>query len=390
MAETGITVRHARSCTQPADHKPNARRTPTYQAHVWDRRERKRIRKTFATVAAAKTWRQDALPALRKGTMRATTQITLRAAWEVWEGGARDATIRTRSGDEYKPSALRGYSASMRLYVLDDLGALKLSEVSRLQLQDLADRMLADGKDPSTIRNTLMPLRALFRRAVERGDVAVNPTTGIRLAASRGRRDRIASPTEAAALIAAVADADRAVWATAYYAGLRLGELRALRDEDVDLQAGVIRVERSWDRVEGVIETKTRAGRRKVPIVAALRTHLAARKLRRGSAAGLFFGDGDRPFNRDQLVARAERAWKAAALAPIGLHEGRHTCASILIAAGVNVKALSSYLGHSSITITLDRYGHLMPGSEDEAVERVDAYLERAVEESRLSGRGTG
>jgi integrase len=78
------------------------------------------------------------------------------------------------------------------------------------------------------------------------------------------------------------------------------------------------------------------------------------------------------------LVNRANRAWKRAKLSPIGLHQCRHTFASILIAAGVNAKALSAYLGHSSIQITLDRYGHLMPANEDEAVALVDAYLERA------------
>jgi integrase len=232
--------------------------------------------------------------------------------------------------------------------------------------------------DASAIRNTLMPLRAIFRRALARGEVALNPIAGVELPAVRGKRDRIASPREAGALIAALAEADQAVWATAFYAGLRLGELWALRDEDVDLEAGLIRVERSWDRREGVIEPKSRAGRRVVPIVGALRPHLAARKLRRGSGSALFFGEGSRPFNRDQLVARAEKAWKGAELAPIGHHEGRHTFASILIAAGVNAKALSTYLGHSSIQITLDRYGHLMPGNEDEAVALVDAYLERA------------
>jgi hypothetical protein len=109
-----------------------------------------------------------------------------------------------------------------------------------------------------------------------------------------------------------------------------------------------------------------------------IQQHLAARKLRRGSSSALFFGEGSRPFNRDLLVARAEKAWKGVELVPIGLHEGRHTFASILIAAGVNAKALSTYLGHSSIQITLDKYGHLMPGNEDEAVALVDAYLERA------------
>jgi integrase len=375
MAKTtpGITTRHARSC--PAHHDAEARCgcTPTYQAHVWIAREGKRKRKTFSKLAEAKTWRQDALPAIRRGTMRAPSTMTLRQAWEAWEAGAKNGTIRTRSGDVYKPppSALRGYEQAMRLRILDDLGALKLSDVSRLQLQDVADRMLADGLDPSTIRNALLPVRAIYRRALSRGEVAFNPTTGISLPAVRGKRERIASPVEAAALIAAVPEGDRATWATALYAGLRLGELRALRDEDVDLQAGVIRVERSWDKQEGVIEPKSQAGRRKVPIVAALRTHLAAHKLRR-SGDGLFLGHGDRPF------ARAEAAWKKAGLEPIGLHEGRHTCASIFIAAGVNVKALSSYLGHASITITLDRYGHLMPGNENAAVGLVDAYLERA------------
>jgi len=69
-------------------------------------------------------------------------------------------------------------------------------------------------------------------------------------------------------------------------------------------------------------------------------------------------------------------------LQPIGLHECRHTFASILIAADVNAKALSTYLGHSSIQITLDRYGHLMPGNEDEVVALVDAYLRRATASS--------
>jgi integrase len=69
--------------------------------------------------------------------------------------------------------------------------------------------------------------------------------------------------------------------------------------------------------------------------------------------------------------------WREAGLNPIGLHECRHTFASLMIAAGVNAKALSVYMGHASITITLDRYGHLMPGNETEAAGLRDAYLAR-------------
>jgi integrase len=68
-----------------------------------------------------------------------------------------------------------------------------------------------------------------------------------------------------------------------------------------------------------------------------------------------------------------------------GLHECRHTFASLLIAAGVNAKAISAYLGHVSIQTTFDPYGHLMPGNADEATALVDAYIERATAARRLA-----
>jgi integrase len=71
-------------------------------------------------------------------------------------------------------------------------------------------------------------------------------------------------------------------------------------------------------------------------------------------------------------------------LEPIGLHEARHTYASLMIAAGVGAKAISTYMGHSSITITLDRYGHLFPNALDEDAARLEAYLERANTAVRL------
>jgi integrase len=81
-------------------------------------------------------------------------------------------------------------------------------------------------------------------------------------------------------------------------------------------------------------------------------------------------------------IARRDRrvrtAWNGAELISITLHERRHTFASFMIAAGVNAKALSIYMGHSSITITQDRHGHLMPGSETEAARLLDDYLDGA------------
>ena len=385
-AATGITIRHQNGCASSNGNQCSCK--SRYQAQVWSTRDKTPIRKTFRTLSEAKTWRQDAAVALRRGTMRAPSKLTLRDAWEAWLNGAKAGTVRTRSGDPFKPSAIRGYQQVMAKRVLPDLGGVRLSEVSRNDLQDLADRWLAVGLDPSTIRATLVPVRALYRRALSRGDLAVNPTSGLELPAARGRRDRIATPDEAAALIAAAPEQDRALWATAFYAGLRRGELMALRCEDIDLTAGLIRVERSWDVRAGLIDPKSRAGKRTVPIASLLREHLAAHALRSGRRAGLAFGARpDRPFDPESLNRRARKAWqhmntaraerKLEPIAPIGLHECRHTFASLMIAAGVNAKALSAYMGHASITITLDRYGHLMPGNENEAAGLLDAYLAR-------------
>ena len=86
----------------------------------------------------------------------------------------------------------------------------------------------------------------------------------------------------------------------------------------------------------------------------------------------LIFG----PFHATALYRRADAAWEGAGLAErLRLHQARHTDASFMIAAGVNAKALCSYMGHSSIKVTFDLYGHLMPGSEAEAAELLDAYL---------------
>ena len=104
-----------------------------------------------------------------------------------------------------------------------------------------------------------------------------------------------------------------------------------------------------------------------------------AHKLRTGrDGDALVFGaTGERPFEPSTVRRRALAAWAHAGLAPIGLHEARHSYASLLIAAGVNAKAISTYMGHSSVTITYDRYGHLMPGNEEEAAAMADGYLER-------------
>jgi integrase len=384
---TGIEVRHKKACASRDSGRCNCQ--PTYQASVWSARESKRIRKTFPTLADARAWRSETQTGVRRGTLRAPAHTVGEAAAEL-VAGMKTGRVRTRSGDVYKPSAIRSYEAALRDHIVPCLGPTRLGDVQHRDVQRIADDLLAQGRDASTIRNALMPLRVIYRRAVEDGDIAVNPCTHLRLPAVRGRHERIASPDEAQRLLAALPERDRPIWATALYAGLRRGELMALRWEDVELATGVIRVERAYDDKEQVeIEPKSRAGRRVVPMVGALRDVLVEHKQRQGRDEGLVFGSSaDTPFQPSNLWRRAQRAWNRASLKPIGLHEARHAFASVLIAAGVNAKAITTYMGHASIQTTYDLYGKLMPGSESEAAALVDAYLARTDTAARMAQVG--
>jgi integrase len=372
----GINPRHARSCRKRDGKRCNC--NPSYEAWVYSKRDGKKISKRFKSLAEAKGWRADASRALQARTLRPSSGTTLATAAEAWLGGVKAGTIRTRSGDFYKPSAIRSYERALRLRILPKLGSSRLSDIRRIDVQDLADRLYADGLDPSTIKNTLDPLRSIYRRAVNRDEVAIYPTTGLELPAARGKRERIASPEEASMLLEALPEEDRALWATAFYAGLRRGELRALKWSDIDLKRRIIRVERSLDdgerkRPGEEIEPKSNAGRRRVPIFERLHPELAAHKLRTGRREReLVFGRtcAD-PFVPSTVRRRALDAWKKAGLEPIGLHEARHTAASTMIAAGADINSLSTAMGHASVTITVDRYGHLIPGSEAELAARV-------------------
>jgi integrase len=283
----GVRQRHGRACTA------KSRCGCPYEAFVYSKRDGKKIRRTFASKAAVVAWRNDASTAVRKKIMRAPTSITLEQAAQAWLVGASQGLIRTRSGDPYKPGALRSYEKALRLRVLPELGSVRLTEVARNDLQDIVDNLLAEGLNASTVAGTMLPVRAIYRRALSRGEVAINPTTGLEMPAARGGRDRIASPDECANLLEALPRRDRALWASAMYGGLRRGELMALRIEDVDLGAGLIHVRRGWDVVEGEIATKSGKGppgadRRGA---ARLRRRAAARARLAGGARVRGYGD---------------------------------------------------------------------------------------------------
>lgn len=365
---------------------------PSYQAQAGPRQHRQT--RTFSTLAAAKGWKGDTERAFRQGAMLERAPRLRDAATE-WLDLAERGIVRARGNRLYRPSTLRGYRAAMEQVIMPELGDRRLDQVTRGELNRLVQRLQARGMAAQTVKNAIIPVRALYRHAIDLEQVTANPTAGVRVPAGSGRRMNVVDGGEIGRLLEALEPGDRALWATAFYSGLRRGELMALAWADVDLGAGVITVRRSWDKGARVMgDVKSAAGQdRRVAIAGVLRDHLLEHRQRAGARpGGLVFARGalsgvcrraeaDQPFSDTAVSNRARKAWNAGRLPHVTLHDCRHTFASLMIAAMAtggtfNPKTLQHMLGHASIQQTYDRYGHLFPGAESEAVRLLDAYLE--------------
>jgi hypothetical protein len=132
---------------------------------VWSAREHKTIRKTSRELGEAQAWRHESQTAVRKGLLRSSSQTTLKQAADEWLAAAEAGIVRTRSGESYKPSAIRAYRQALNHRTPPVLGGKRLTAITHTMLQDFADHLSAQGLSPSSVRNTILPLRAIFRRA---------------------------------------------------------------------------------------------------------------------------------------------------------------------------------------------------------------------------------
>ena len=276
---TGIRTRHARSCRSREGGGCNC--TPSYQAQAYDPRTGRQVWRTFPTLSAAKLWRQDAQVALRRGTMRPPTAKTIAEAAEILIAGAHDGTILDRGGKPYKPSTARGYE--QLLHVIRRPGPRRPEALAgpSPRRPGLRRRLAHAGPSASTIANILDPLRVIFRRAIRRDEVSIDPTDNLDLPAIRGRRTgsnprsartssspRCPTPSEpsgpsrcsvacAAASCAACSGSTR---------------LRGRRDPRRAIMGPG----------QGPVDVKTGAGRRAVPMAFVVRRELMAHKRRTG------------------------------------------------------------------------------------------------------------
>lgn len=390
----GITIRHSRRCAISQGGKRCSGSpvcVPSYLATVATGKRGQRIRQTHHTLAAAKRWQADQRKHLRDGADVATT-VTVGDALAAFARGLDDGTSRAKGKVAYKPSVVRSYKFSIdRLQrALDgDLARTRLPDLDTPTVQRVVDELTAEGRSPSTVRNVIVPLRKVVEVARRDRRIVIDPFVGLDLPSAEERPLRVVTADEAGRLLAALDFPDRAYFALAFYAGLRRGEISALRWSDIDQPD--IHVRRAYCHTSHTFtEPKSRHGRRVVPAAMQLFPILDEYRMTLGDVQSddlVFPASGSDHHGRPSKGAamlgsvvkpRAWKAWEKARLDRVGLQEARHTYASIMAAGGVDMYRLSAYMGHGSIEITIKRYTHLYDSQRILDSQAITAAVDRA------------
>lgn len=297
---------------------------------------------------------------------------------------------------DYAAAAVRattyvGYESAIKRHLVPELGGFELAKLQPMHLQRFYSRKLAEGLAPRTVRYLHVIIHEALKYAVKWGLVGRNVADAVEPPKVRRKEMRALTPAEAARLLAVAKD-DRlyALYLLAVTTGMRQGELLGLRWQDLDLERATLSVRQALHRVSGkpVFEgPKTERSRRSIAlpasVVAALRRHRtqqAREKLMLGQDYddhGLVFCQPNgRPFDAKNLVQwRFKPLLRKAGLPDTRFHDLRHTCATLMLAEGVHPKIVSERLGHSTVTLTLDTYSHVLPDMQREAAEKLDALL---------------
>jgi integrase len=290
-----------------------------------------------------------------------------------------------------KTTTYQSYASIVRLHVRPTLGGTKLAAVTPAHLHRLYRAKLEEGLAPKSVKYIHTTLHRALKQAVRWGLVPRNVAASVDPPKVSTPEMRPLIRVQACTLLeAARGNRLEALYVLAVTTGMRQGELLGLGWEDVDPNAGVVRVRKTLTLAKGgprLTEPKTRGSRRQIRLtnsaVGALERHRALQNSE-GVARGhewnhqglVFCTRRGTPIRRDNLHVRH---WKPllrrAGVPDIRFHDLRHTCAILLLTKGVHPKIVSEMLGHSSIAITLDTYSHVIPGLGDVAALAMEDAL---------------
>jgi integrase len=343
----------------------------------------KRHIETFKTQKAAKAWLVETQFEVKQGIHTpAGSSITVAEAGEEW--------IAQAQTDGLEASTVLQYRQHLDYHIAPFIGRVKLAELAPPAVTAFRNALIANERSPVMAKKVVGSLGAILATAMANGKVARNVVReqtrqhGARQRRLEKRHDKrlevgvdIPTKDEIRAILAAALGRIRPLVVTAIFTGLRASELRGLLWDDVDLERAVLTVRRRADRWNKIGSPKSDSGKREVPLAPMVVNTLKEWKLGgpRGEL-GLVFPNGQG--NVESLPNLHRRGLGALQVAAgitsdrdhpkYGLHAFRHAAASLLIEQGFTPKRVQTLMGHSTIQVTFDTYGHLFPSqAEDRA-----------------------
>jgi len=356
----------------------------------------KRHQKAFAKKKDADTFAATAAVEVRQGIHVADSDsATIEAAGRFW--------IASGEGAGLERSTINQRKSHLENHIVPLIGEMLLSKTNLPAVREFEDRLRREDRSPAMIKKVLTSLGSIFNDAIERGLAARNPVRDIRVS-RKGRERRqekrqkgrlevgvdIPARDEIKALLAALEGSWRPFLLTATLTGMRSSELRGLRWQDVDFARGEVNVRQRVDQFKEMGKPKSEAGTRTIPVAPHVINALKELKLKQGGKQTLVFAnpDGEARSHKNVVTKGLQTAMVRAGVTidtgkldkkgrPIlkakytGLHSLRHFYASWLInrkedgGLGLPAKVVQERMGHSSIVMTMDTYGHLFPRNDD-------------------------
>lgn len=338
--------------------------------------------RSFETKTAARRWAADMESDMRRGEW--IDPRLGRTTFEQWSTEYLSTIVHLRA-------VTRGdYEGAIRAHILPAFGDRPVAQIEQVDVRRFFAAKQAAGLAPKSLQKIRLVLRQVLELARGSGAIKTNPCDGIRLPRAVQAEPIFLSAEQVEQLARATREPyDVLVWLAAA-TGLRPSELCGVRVGRLNLLQGTIEVAEAVTVVGGRTEigpTKSYA-RRTVGVPRSVCDELSDHLARRAAAEGgrvpaedfVFTAPMGGPLRRDHLYKRIIRPAVERAGLPAGLrlHDLRHTCVSLLIQLGAHPKAIQERLGHSSITVTMDVYGHLFPSVSEALTERLDDVFRAA------------
>lgn len=286
-----------------------------------------------------------------------------------------------------KPTTLSGYESVLRTHILPEFGGIQIGKIDPILVQDWVAALERTGLSSAMMRQAYQCFSAIMKAAVESGYLGRSPCVGVRIPRIPVREKLFLDEWQVSKLAEAIRDPYQVLIYVLAYGGLRWGEAVALQRKNCDLVRSRLLVNESVSEISGTLHrgpTKTYEKRQVVlpTFVREILEQYLETNVARGPDALLFTAPEGGPLRYSNF---RKRSWNPAVKKTVELpanltpHHLRHTCASLLIKTGAHPKAVQGHLGHSTITVTMDVYGHLYPDEMDALAERLDLAHRQAM-----------